>query len=500
MLGHRELTVEDYLAMLRRRLWILVIPAVLGPILAYGVSLGLDERYTSQTSILVEQQKVPENYVKAVMTDDLYQRLGTMQEQILSRTRLQPIIERFSLYKDEVNKVPMEDLVAKLRASIKLTQVKSLVQTRTGELPGFYISVTASNAQTAQQICSTITSMFVEENLKAREQRSQGTVQFLQKQLEAAKGKLDEQDAKLAAFKQRYLGQLPGQEQTNLNILMGLNTQLEAVTTALSRVQQDKTYMEAQLGQQTAAWEASQRGMNPETLEQQLAQKQRELASLEARYTSDHPDVRTARGDVEQLKKKIDQARAENKSASNEKKETAGQVEPPQVQQLRLQIHMSEVFIKEKSRDQDRLQQEIKVYQSRVQLSPMIEQQFKEVTRDYEMASANYNDLLGKKTQSEMAMDMEMRQQGEQFKIMDQANLPEKPSFPNRPLFAAGGLAGGLGLGLGIAFLMELRDKAIRNERDIEFYLGVPTLGLVPSIGDEGAGKRKFWKRDRKAA
>jgi uncharacterized protein involved in exopolysaccharide biosynthesis len=156
--------------------------------------------------------------------------------------------------------------------------------------------------------------------------------------------------------------------------------------------------------------------------------------------------------------------------------------------------------ITENARKQEQLQQEIKVYQSRVQLSPRIEQEFKELTRDYDTALNFYRDMLKKKTDSEMAADLDKRQQGEQFSVMDSANLPEKPSFPNRPLFAAGGFAGGIGLGLGIALLLELRDKVIRNERDIEFYLGVPTLALVPSVGESQGGGSKLWKREQKVA
>jgi polysaccharide chain length determinant protein (PEP-CTERM system associated) len=500
MLGHRELTMEDYVAMLRRRLWVIIIPAILGPVLAYGVSLGLPEQYTSQTLVLVEGQKVPESVVRSFVSDNLQQRLGTMQEQIFSRTRLQPIIEKFQLYKDEWNKVPMEDLVGRLRAGIRVRPVNSVVRTREGELPGFYVYYTANEPKLAQMICREITEMFMSENLRLREQRSQGTVQFLQTQLDGAKAELDKQDAKLAAFKQKYVGQLPGQEQTNLNILMGLTTQLEAVNTLLNRAQQDKVYMEAQLDQQLAAWNASQQGTNPQTLEQQLTKAQSDLAALRVKYEEDHPDVRKARKEIDDLKQRIAQAVAEGKQNPPQKTESAATLEPPQIQQLRSNLYQLQTTIAERTKEQARLQQDIRTFQSRVQLSPRIEQEFKELTRDYDTALTFYRDMLTKKTQSEMAADLDKRQQGEQFSVMDGANLPERPSYPNRPLFAAGGFAGGIGLGLGIALLLELRDKVIRNERDIEYYLGVPTLALVPSVGEAAAGRSKLWSREQKVA
>jgi polysaccharide chain length determinant protein (PEP-CTERM system associated) len=501
MLGNRELTIDDYLAILRRRRWPILIPALLGPLVAFSVSLGLHSQYTSGTLVLVEQQKVPESYVRSVVTDALNQRLATMQEQILSRTRLQPIIEKFGLYKQDAGRVPMEDLVDRLRKAIKISAVQAMVGTRSeAGLPGFTISFTADDPRLAQQICGEITSMFMEENLRVREQRAEGTTQFLTKQLEEAKRKLDQQDARLAAFKQRYLGQLPGQEQTNMNLLMGLNTQLEAVTQLLNRTQQDKTYMESLLAQQVAAWQASQTpNNNPDALEAQLTTLQSQLVTLEARYTPDHPDVIKAKNDIAQLKKKIDETAAAAKNKPAEEVHTTKLIEPPQIQQLRNQIHVAEQTLREKSQEQERLHEQIKTYQARVQLSPVVEEQYKEVTRDYQTALDFYNELLAKKTQSEMATDLERRQQGEQFRVMDPPNLPEKASFPNRPLFAAGGLGGGLALGFSLALLLEMRDKSLRNERDVEFYLQLPTLARVPSIGEENGKKARFWKRGQSA-
>ncbi len=500
MLGNRKLTIDDYLAILRRRRWWIAIPTVVVALGAYLVSLAIHDRYTSKTLVLVEQQKVPENYVRSVVTDALNQRLATMQEQILSRTRLQPIIEKFGLQKQDTGHGPTEDLVDQLRGAIKISAVRTMVGTQPDAgLPGFTISFTADDPHLAQQICGEITSMFMEENLRVREQRAEGTTQFLTTQLEEAKRKLDQQDARVAAFKQRYIGQLPGQEQINMNLLMGLNTQLEAVTQLLSRTQQDKTYMESLLAQQVAAWQASQTTNNPDSLGPQLAALQSHLVTLEGRYTPDHPDVIKAKNDIAQLKKKIDEAAAAAENKPDAEVHTTKLIEPPQIQQLRNQIHVVEQTLREKSQEQERLQGQIKTYQARVQLSPVVEEQSKEVTRDYQTALEFYNELLSKKTHSEMATDLERRQQGEQFRVMDPPNLPGRASFPNRPLFAAEGLGGGLALGLGLALLLEMGDKSLHNERDVEFYLQLPTLARVPSIGEENGKKAPFWKRGQSA-
>lgn len=483
----RELTPQDYIAMLRRRWVPIVILALIGPPIAYGVSRILPDRYKSQTLVLVEQQTVPSDFVKPVDTSDISQRLASMQQQILSRSRLEPVIRQFGLYPKDISRKPMEELVAKLQKAIEVTPILPMAETRTSNLPGFYVNVTLDNPRTAQDVCTTITSMFIEENLHDRQQHSEDTTQFLVQQLTDAKAKLDDQDAKLAAFQSRNLNTLPDEEKTNLNLLTGLTSQLDAATQALARAQQDKSFAESMLTQQVAAWEASQGGAAPETMQQQLSSMQTDLAKLEARYTEDHPDVIKAKNDIAALKKKM--ADSETQIVPDSDKNLKPAVEPQQIAQLRAQIHTYDQVITERSHEQDQIKQQIKVLQDRIQSSPAIEQQYKGLTRDYQTALDFYNDLLKKRDQSAMASDLERRQEGEQFRVLDPANLPDKPSFPNRPLFVAGGFAGGLALGLGFAFVLEMRDTSLRTERDVEFSLQMPVLALIPAIKPLSAKK-----------
>jgi polysaccharide chain length determinant protein (PEP-CTERM system associated) len=499
MLGHREFTLDDYLAILRRRLWVILIPAVLVCAGTYLFSRKIPNRYTSQTLVMIEQPKVPENYVRPVVTEQLDQRLGTMREQILSRTRLEPIIQRLGLFKEEVGRAPMEDLVARMRKSIGIKPVRSILESATA-LPGFRVSFTASDPRLAQQVCAEITSMFMEENLRLREQHAIGTTDFLQNELQEAKRKLDEQDTKLADFKRRYFGQLPGQEQINLNILMGLNTQLEGAMQSLNRIQHEKSYAETLLAQQVREWESSRATYTPQSLEQQLANLKSQLVTLEARYTSNHPDVIKLKHDIAEIEKKVRETAAATEANKNQPEQRVPISEPPHIQQLRHQIQEYEQAIRDKTSQQQKLQEQIAIYRSRVQSSPSVEEQFKILTRDSQTALELYNDLLKKKSQSEMATNLELRQQGEQFRVLDPPDLPQRPSYPNRPLFAAGGFGGGLALGLGIALLLELRDKSLRTERDIEFYLELPALALVPSVGGENGKKKAFWRRAKKPA
>jgi polysaccharide chain length determinant protein (PEP-CTERM system associated) len=486
----RELTPQDAIAMLRRR-WLLITTLTLvgGPI-GYGISRFLSSEYTSQTLVLVEQPSVPADFVRPVDSTEISQRLASMQQQILSRTRLEPIVRQFGLYAQDISRLPMEDLVAQLHKAVKVTPVLPMIQMQANRLPGFYVSVTLDNPRIAQQVCAAITSMFIDENLRIRQQHSEDTTQFLAQQLAEAKAKLDEQDAKLAAFKASHMGELPDEAAGNMNVLMTMTTQLDAVTQALTRAQQDKSFNESLLAQQVSDWKASQMGGSPETLEKQLAAQQTELSNLQARYTDDYPDVIKAKNDIAALKKRIagnKETATETSSDPDEKKSA----EPPQITAWRAQIHSLNEVIAEKMKEAERLQTAIKVYQERVHASPAIEQQYKDLTRDYQTAEGFYNDLLRKRDQSAMATDLERRQQGEQFRVFDPANLPDKPSFPNRPLFAFGGFGVGLSLGLGLAFVRELRDTSLKSERDVELFLHLPVLAMLPDLESTSGKKPK---------
>ncbi len=509
MLGHRDLTAEDYVGILKRRWWLIAIPALVAPLIAIAATFVIPPRYVSQTLVLVDQQKVPDTYVKPVVMEDLDQRLASMKEQIFSRSRLQPIIERFELFSK--GKLTIEDRLDLTRKAIAITPIRSELS-RTGGLPGFFISFKADRALVAQQVCGEITSLFVSENLHDREQSAQGTTDFLKGQLEDAKHSLDAQDAKLADFQRKFIGQLPGQEQPNINMLASLDSQLEAATQALTRMQQDKAYEEAMLAQQTREWKPQESaGTTPPPDRQtslqamtdrqaQIRKMEVEAAELESRYTPSHPDVIKLRRNIEILR--AQPLETPEKTTTGTDLKHVEPIEPPQVQQMRAQLRSLEQGITQKKADQDRIEQQIKTYQARVQSSPMVQEQYKELTRDYQTALQFYNDLLNKKNQSEMATDLERRQQGEQFRVMDAPNLPEEPTFPNRRIFAGGGLAAGLCLGLLLAAFKEYRDTSLRTERDIWAFTKLPTLAVISLEGtDRGTvrGKRRpmFTRKNR---
>ena len=508
MIENRELTMDDYLAMLRRRAKLILVPALLAPLAGFSVSYFFAAKYTSQAAVLVEGQKVPEGMVQSVVTEDLTERIATLEQQVKSESQLRPLVDRLKLAR--VLQTP-EDVIDDIRLNLSIVPMPTQAQAgaprrRPGasgsDVPGFFVNYTASNATLAQQLCNELTSLVLKENLQSRQDAAKGQTDFFSKQVEDAKKNLDDLESKLADFKKRYVGQLPGDEDSNLKILMGLNSQLEANTQTLNRAQQDKSYTESLLAQQLTAWNSLQSTSNPQTLEKQLETLQSQLVDLESRYTADHPDVVKAKADVAAVKKKLNEIK--NAPATVGADDAKGSAtEPAEIRQLRLQVHQYGDVIAGASRDLKRLQQEIATYQGKISLSPAIEQEYNQLTRDDANAQKVYADLLADKGKSEISLQMEQQAKGEQMRLLNTASLPPDPSFPNRPIFAAGGLGAGLMVGLVLALWLELRDKSIRNEADAEAALQLPLLASLPWVGEKKPAERqaglRFWKRSRTA-
>jgi polysaccharide chain length determinant protein (PEP-CTERM system associated) len=473
----------------------------------FAVSYGFPARYTSQALVLVESPKIPDAVVQQVFTEDLTDHISTIEQRVLSPSRLRPMVERLGLAKPGQN---ADDVAGSIHPNMTiqpvvtdLSQIGTANKKKSAQntpVPAFYVNYTASTGREAQQICADLTSMLLEEDLKSRQDASRGTTLFLTNQVEQAKLNLDDLEKRLAVFKNQHMGQLPGDEDGNLKILMGLNTQLDANTQTLNRATQDKAYAESMLAQQLSAWKASQSASNPQTLQQQLSLLQTQLIDLEARYTANHPDVIKTRADIANVKKKlaeINDAAAQGTDSSTEKGAGA---EPPEIRQLRLQIHQYGDVIAQATRDQKKLQDGIAAYQGKIASTPAIEEQYKELARDYDNAQKVYQDDLAKQSTSKMATQAEQQQQGEQMVLLNPASLPDSPSFPNRLLFAGGGMGAGLALGFGLALWLEMRDKSIRTQADAEATLNLPVLVAVPwveAVTANGDGGKHFWSRKK---
>jgi len=484
MIRNGEISMSEVKRILRKYWWVLPLTTVSGGALGLGATMMLPKKFTSQSRVQIQEQSVSTDFVKPVLTEATNARLASMQEQILSRTQLQAMIEKFGLYQPDRGKMHIEELVSKLRKAIEVTAPDTVLGVQSRQLAGFYINVTFDNPEVAQRVCSEITNKFMEQNVKYMNDKTKQAADFLGDQAEEAKRKLDEQDVKLAEFKTKYMGSLPDQQQANLSVLQTMNSQLDAITQSISRAQQDKAINESLLAAQLGTWKATRVGVTPtETLEEQLTALQEQLAALQSRYTPDHPDVIKTQNQIEKLQQRITST---PKGAQPATSPTPGEIEPPAIQQLRAKMKLDDLSVADLTKRQNLIQSQIGILQGRLQLSPTVEQQFKELTRSYQAASDSYNELLKREQQANIAKDFTQQQQGEQFSMEDAPSLPMTPSFPNKARFGGGGLAGGLALGLAVLFLLAALDSSMHTERDVEVCLKLPVLAMVPTVDPSG--------------
>jgi|SRR5215469_682050 len=486
----RVRTFDDYLAIVSRRLWLIAIPIITMPFLGVGVSFLMAPRYTSKSVLQVEPQLVPSLYVHPIVTEHLNDRINVLEQRVLSRDHLEPLISRLGLVEKGRNpEAIMEEIRANVSvapaypgsSSSQASQARKQLASETKDPPGYSVSFTAGKPHEAQLVCEEITSMLLAENLKRRAQAAETTTDFLTRRLEDARLNLDLLDKKLAEFEKEHLGRLPIDADYNLKILSGLNSQLDANTQVLGRAQQDKSFAESLLSQETDAWKAVRISPNLASLREQLVQQRNQLVILQSRYTDDHPDVQKAKQDIAQAEHEL-QGLEQKADATESAPSDPEKVEPEPILRLRRQVHDDETVIARSLDELSHLKASIDSYQAKLALSPDVEEQYKQLTRDNETARAVYEGLLQDESKAEIQSEMEHEQQGEQLKLLDGANFPNAPSFPVRWMFAVGGFAVGLSVGIGVALFVEVRDKSLRNASDVAAVLDLPMLASLPWV------------------
>src|ERR1700732_4698451 len=477
-------SMADYWAIAVRRRWWILLPLFLCWATVWSAGWLLPSTYQSDALILVEQQKVPEQYVVRNVTMGLQDLLQSMTQQILSRTRLQTTIDRFHLYPRRTGLqglLASGDPVEQIRKDIQIDLVQP--PGHPNELTAFKIRYSTGSPELAQQVNSELASLFIEENLKSQQQLSESTTAFLANELSDARAKLEEQEAKVRAFKAQHLGDLPSQLETNVQILSGLQGQLQNTQRALDGAKQQKLYLESLL-QQYRSMQAGQTTPDsaatpPDTLGKQLQDLHRRLAEARSLYTDNYPDVVALKDEIaktEKLKKQIEDEIASNKETDeqDDSKSSEGTQPgtPTTMMQIQSQLKANQLEIQNYQAREKTLEAQISLYQARLNLTPATEQQMAEISRGYEESKSNYNSLLQKQMQSQLATSLEKRQQGETFRLIDPASLPDKPSAPNHLLVSLGGLAAGLAIGFGLTALLEIINVRGWHESDLE--------GLVP--------------------
>jgi len=493
--------LQHYLGIVRRRHLQFLIPLFVGWLVVWAASWVMPPRYKSGTLILVEQPTMPKDYVTPNVADNLQERLQSITQQILSRTRLLQIVESANLYSKERARLSPDDMVERLRKDIQI----ELVRDNQNRISAFNVYYVAGDPHTAQRVTSDLTNLFINENLESRQQQSEGTTKFLEDQLETARQSLSQQEEKIREFKAQHVGELPAQLATNLQILSGLQAQLQSEEDSLNTAKQQRVYLQTLIDQYHSLQTSSGKGSDiaPQGLpaiEQELDRLKSQLADLSSRYTDSYPDVRKVKSQIVKTEKMRDELIADLKTkAPGESSAAPVMVDPrnpsPQAQlQGQLQANTTEIANRERAIAETK--NKVSDYQARLNQEPVREQQLSDLTRGYDQSKANYDDLLKKKNESAMATSMELMQQGERFRILDPPSLPEKPDFPNRLKFCGIGLGVGLALGVIVAGAFEMMDDRVYDEKALKDMLPVQVMSEIPVIttpADERDEKNRIW-------
>jgi polysaccharide chain length determinant protein (PEP-CTERM system associated) len=487
---------REILNTVRRRRWLFLVPLFLGWLLVWGVSWFLPTVYRSGTLILVDQPAVPEQYVVSNVNDDLQTRLNSITQQILSRTRLLHVIDDLHLYESKKNGRQMtpDEKVDQMRKDIEI----ELVQTPDRKLSAFNIYYSSETAKVAQETTNELANVFIQESNLARTDQAESTTKFLEDQLEEARKNLEAQDARVREFKEKHPGEMPNQLQTNLQIMGSLQTQLATEQDALGRAQQQQTYIESLLNQyrsldKTGKGDGAPVGLA--AIDKQLDALKSQLADLLSRYTDKHPDVRKVKQQIAEL----EHTRAQVAAGKTDDATMVPSGDPREMgpkMELQSQLKANQVEIASRTKSIRDLQAQLGSYQARLNSSPSREQEFADITRDYNQSQENYNSLLAKKNQSVMATNLEKTQQGERFRMIDPPNLPNRPFSPNRLKMALAGLVVGLLLGAGCVAVAEVTDPRLYSERELKKLVSVPLIADIPPMltpEEEGSQKRQDW-------
>jgi succinoglycan biosynthesis transport protein ExoP len=498
----------------RGRWWILLTATVVS-LATVAALYRIPNRYTSEATLLVVPQQVPARYVTPTTETNIADALQAMTQDVLSRARLLELIDRFSLYAKERQRLAPEEVIELMRKYIDIKPADPISGHK--DINSFKISFVAEKAALAQEVTSKLTSFFIQANLKTREDQATNTTNFLQAQLDSAKSKLTVQEEKVRDFKAQYLGELPEQMQGNLAIFNGAQLQLQNLENSLDRAQQQRVYLESLISgyQRLAARGAPLPGIPvPDTArvlsplqiaQNDLAKFQLEKAKLLNIYKPSHPDVRavdreisTAQAVVESLQPsgnpQVDNAHEPSRTPPAAAMPVASQ-DDNSITQLKSQLEANRLDIENITKYESQQKAVISQYQSRLNLTPVREQQLASILRDYELSKQDYADLLGKEQQSQLATSLEKQQGGQQFRLVEPPSLPALPSSPQRIKFSLMGIGAGLSLGLVVAFLKELARPTFHTAREVSQRFGAPLVVGLPVVFTQVEKRRRNWKK-----
>jgi protein tyrosine kinase modulator len=439
----------EYLEIPLRRPWHVVIPFVLLVTAAVATSYVLPKKYRSSTLILVESEKVPDAFVASMATERTTKRLQTIRQEILSRTRLERVINELQPYGPVGNR----------SLTVTVETMRQAIDIAVKGNDAFSIDFVHRNPEMAMKVANRLATLFIEEATRSREEQVGEAYQFIETQLADARRELESREVALRRYKEQHMGTLPEQTPANLATLQRLqmeqqsvNENLRAATERLISVESNPTKAAAAASDST------------------LGQLQSQLATLRGRYTDEHPDVRALKARIAVLER--EQASKAPVTTDDPAATARTQVEAARADVQKIKDRLADIDAK------------IATFQGRVEQAPRTEQDIATLSRDFQKLNENYLTLLNKKLEAQMAAKLEQRWKGEQFRILDPANLPERPIFPNKRLFLAAGLFLGLLAGIAAAVAADFLDHSVKSVRELEQLLPFPVLAVIPSFKD----------------
>lgn len=496
----KPIQLRTYTRMIWRCRWYIALPTFVLGLVGFVAARHWPYLYRSEALVLVEQQKIPENYVSSNVVISLEQRLDQMTEQVLSRTQLRRLIEQFGLYKEQLSRRPMEDVIDRMRSAIKVHLVSGAG--KASALTAFRVSFLYSNPRVAQRVTNELTSLIIDENLKARTQQSIGATNFFESELDRGRQDLANQEEALRAYKMRYIGELPEQLSSNLQMLDSLQNQLRAANGAIDRAEQQKVYLET-LRTQYRSLEMPDgttklAPVDPavtaraKTL-QELRQK---LSELEIVYTPGYPDIVNLKEQIAALERAPIPHSPESSGSGTSAPASGGpRLYESALLETQSRLKAIDLEIQNNKREAASLKKQIGVLEQHVGMTPVREQQLAEVTRNYQNSRTNYQNLLEKKRQSELATDLEKRQEGERLRVLDPASLPKTPDVPTPIEVILAGWAMGICLGLALAILREMTNRRIRSEDELTKLAKIPNLACFPNVLSARERRSYVWRR-----
>lgn len=467
----------QYVDIALRRKWLIILPFCLAVAVSIVLCAKLPPVYRSETTILVEPQQVPENFVQSTVTGSVQDRLNTISQQILSRTRLEVVIREFNLYPELQKTAPMEELVNSMRGNIDILVEERPNPYGQSSAAAFKLAYEGTDPETVQKVTNRLAMMYIEENLRVRESLARGTKEFLDKQLQDMEQELKKREEAIQQFRQTHMGELPEQMEANLRALDQLQLQRNALMDSYRTAEDRQILLEKDL----AATPQYLAGAGPDQndLYRQLETRRQQLTALLTQYTEAYPDVVRLRKEISEIEQRIAAAGSDE---SQRQSQSNVPIVNPEYTRLKSQVDSNRLSMESLREQLQMIDARMRTLQQRVENTPRREQELAALTRDYQTIRQSYDSLMARKINAEVAENLETRQKSEQFRILDPPNLPQKPVKPNRLRIIAMGLALGLGAGVGLAFAVDYMDRTFKRVEDIKAALSIPVLGVIPVL------------------